>query len=764
MTTSGWWILLYVTFVRSQYGHAKITKINTDAAKAAKDVVTVYTGKDFAEKIPSMIVGWMLPGAELKVPNHPAMAVDTVRYTGEIVAAVVTRGRASGRDAANLIEVEYESLPAVVDVEAAVEKGAPVLHQEAPDNVAFRFLAGTSAQELDDELAKAEVRVSGRIVNQRLIPNAMEPRGITATFNKGSGELTIWTSTQVPHVIKLLHALSCGVPEQKIRVIAPDVGGGFGSKLYLYAEDMLMARIAIELGKPVKWIEEKRESYVATTHGRDHVQYAEIGATKDGKITAFKIRLLANIGAWESLFAPGVPTILFASIMSGCYKIPKVGGEMIGVFTNTTPVDAYRGAGRPEAAHLVERMIDLLAAELGKDPSEVRRLNFVPWTDYPYQTPTGAVYDSGNYTATMDKALQFANYAQLREEQKKARAEGRLMGIGMSSYVEVCGAGPSKIMIAAGSAAPAWESCHVRVHATGKVQVFTGASSHGQGHETSFAQLASSSLGIPVDDIDVVHGDTGMVQFGIGTFASRSMPVGGGALHMSLEKIKEKVKQIAAFQLEANVDDIEFKDGKLSVAGDPSKAKMFGEIAFAAFMANNLPEGMEAGLEATSFFDPQNFTWPFGTHICVTDVDPDTGKVKITGYYAVDDCGPLINPMLAEGQVHGGVAQGIGQALYEAAVYDEDGQLMSGSLMDYAIPTAEMLPDFHIDHTVTLSPSNPWGVKGIGEAGTIAASGAVVNSVVDALSQMGIRHLDMPLTPEKIWKVMRDAKNGKKGE
>jgi aerobic carbon-monoxide dehydrogenase large subunit len=749
--------MLYVTFVRSPYGHARIKSVNVAQAKAAGGVVAVYTGKDIEGKIPSVPVGWLLPQADLKIPAHPTIATDTVRYTGEIVAAIVARSRAGGRDAANLVDVEYEPLPAVVNAEEATKPGAPQLHPDVPNNIAFHWTPG-DADQADRELASCDVRVKQRIINQRLIPTPIETRGITASFNKGSGDLTVWSSTQIPHLIKLLLSMTLGLPEQKIRVIAPDVGGAFGSKLYLYAEDMIMAHIACQLGKPVKWIEDRRENYVASTHGRDQIQDVELGASRDGRIKVIKVRVYANIGAYESLFAPGIPTILFGAVVIGCYKIPVLSGEVFGVFTNTTPVDAYRGAGRPEAVHLIERMMDLMAREIGKDPVEIRKLNFIPPEEFPYTIPLGIQYDSGNYAAAMDKALENANYTELRDEQRQARAEGRLMGIGLSSYVEVCGIGPSKATVGVtGTQAPTWGSCTVRVHPTGKVSVFTGASSHGQGHETTFAQLVASEFGVPVGDVEVVHGDTASVQFGIGTFGSRSTAVDGGALHMTTTKIKEKCREIAAHLFEAGVDDVVFENGKLFVKGAPGTAKTFGDIALTAFMSHQLPDGMEPCLEATSFFEPPNFTWPFGTHVCVTEVDPDTGKVRIKSYSTVDDCGPTINPMLVAGQVHGGVAQGIGQALMEQAVYDDSGQLLSGSLMDYALPVAEDLPDFQTDHTVTPTTSNPWGVKGIGEAGTIAASAAVVNSVVDALSHLGVKHLDMPLTAERVWDAMQAA-------
>jgi len=548
-----------------------------------------------------------------------------------------------------------------------------------------------------------------------------------------------------------------GIPEHKVRVIAPEVGGGFGSKLYLYPEEVIVATLAKTTGRPVKWIEERRENYVATTHGRDQVQYVEVAAKRDGTITGLRVKSIANMGAYLSTFAPGIPTILFGLMLAGNYRIPNIACEVIGVHTNTTLVDAYRGAGRPEATYLVERAVDLTARELGMDPAEIRRRNFVPANAFPHTTATGVTYDSGNYQPTLDKALEIAGYQQLRQEQERLRQEGKYLGIGVVTYVEICGMAPSQVLGAVGAGAGGWESATVRVHPTGKVTLYSGASSHGQGHETAFAQIVGDGLGIPLEDVEVVHGDTAQVQFGIGTFGSRSAAVGGMAAVMSVNKVEEKAKKIAAYLLEAAEADLVFEGGQFFVKGTPGRGITIQQVAFAAYVPHKYPTGLEPGLEATSFYDPSNFTWPFGSHVAVVEVDPETGVVKLRRYVAVDDCGRVINPLLVDGQIHGGLAQGIAQALYEEAVYDENGQLVSGSLMDYAVPKADDLVNFELDRTETPSPVNALGVKGIGEAGTIASSAAIVNAVVDALAPLGVKHLDMPLKPERVWQAIQQA-------
>jgi carbon-monoxide dehydrogenase large subunit len=743
--------MTYAAILRSPYAHARIRSINVDKAKALPGVVAVLTGADLQGK--NVPCGWTLP--DMKVAPHPALAVGKVRYTGDAVAVVVTEERYLARDALDLIEVDYEPLPVVVDAEKAIQPGAPQLHDEVPNNTTFVWKV--AGGDVDKAFREAEVVVKQRIVNQRLIPNAIEPRGMVAQYNPGSGDLTLWTATQIPHLVRLLLSMVIGIPEHKLRVIAPEIGGGFGSKLYLYPEEVIVATLAKVTGRPVKWIEERRENYVATTHGRDHVQYVEVAAKRDGTITALRVQSIANMGAYLSTFAPGIPTILFGLMLAGNYRIPNIACEVIGVHTNTTLVDAYRGAGRPEATYLVERAVDLTARELGIDPAEIRRRNFVPANDFPHTTATGVTYDSGNYQPTLEKALEMAGYQQLRQEQERLRQEGKYLGIGVTTYVEICGMAPSQVLGAVGAGAGGWESATVRVHPTGKVTVFSGASSHGQGHETAFAQIVADGLGVPFEDVDVVHGDTDKVQFGIGTFGSRSAAVGGMAAVMSVNKIEEKAKKIAAFLLEAAEADLVFEGGQFFVKGTPGRGITIQQVAFAAYVPHKYPTGLEPGLEATSFYDPSNFTWPFGTHVAVVEVDPETGVIKLRRYIAVDDCGRVINPLLVDGQIHGGLAQGIAQALFEEAVYDENGQLVSGSLMDYAVPKADDLLNFELDRTETPSPVNALGVKGIGEAGTIASSAAIVNAVVDALASLGVKHLDMPLKPERVWQAIQQA-------
>jgi aerobic carbon-monoxide dehydrogenase large subunit len=747
--------MTYAAILRSPYAHARIRSINVDQAKALPGVVAVMTGADLQGK--NVPCGWTLP--DIKVAPHPALAVGKVRYTGDAVAVVVAEERYLARDALDLIEVDYEPLPVVVDAEKAIQPGAPQLHDEVPNNTTFVWKVGGG--DIDKAFREAEVVVKERIVNQRLIPNAIEPRGMVAQYTPGSGDLILWTATQIPHLVRLLLSMVMGIPEHKVRVIAPEVGGGFGSKLYLYPEEVIVATLAKTTGRPVKWIEERRENYVATTHGRDHVQYVEVAAKRDGTITGLRVKSIANMGAYLSTFAPGIPTILFGLMLAGNYRIPNIACEVTGVHTNTTLVDAYRGAGRPEATYLVERAVDLTARELGMDPAEIRRRNFVPANAFPHTTATGVTYDSGNYQPTLEKALEIAGYQQLRQEQEQLRQQGKYLGIGVTTYVEICGMAPSQVLGAVGAGAGGWESATVRVHPTGKVTVYSGASSHGQGHETAFSQIVADGMGIPFEDVEVVHGDTAQVQFGIGTFGSRSAAVGGMAVQMSLQKIEEKAKKIAAYLLEAAEADLVFEGGKFFVKGTPGRDVSIQQVAFAAYVPHKYPTGLEPGLEATSFYDPSNFTWPFGTHVAVVEVDPETGVVKLRRYVAVDDCGRVINPLLVDGQIHGGLAQGIAQALYEEAIYDENGQLVSGSMMDYAVPKADDLVNFELDRTETPSPVNALGVKGIGEAGTIASSAAIVNAVVDALAPLGVKHLDMPLKPERVWQAIQQAQAGR---
>ena len=748
--------MLNVQLVRSPYAHATIAGIDCTAAEALEGVVAVFTGEQVKDEQGSVPCGWVVP--DTKEVAHPPIAIDTVRFVGDIVAVVVATSPEVAADAARLVDVDYETLPVVVRTGDAAKPGAPQLHSDAPGNVAFEW--EVAGGDVEAAIGAAEVVVEQTMTNQRLVPNAMETRGIVCDYNHGTNQLTMWTSTQIPHLVRLLLALTLGHPEHLIRVIAPDVGGGFGSKLYMYAEEVIAAVVAKRVRRPVKWIESRQEAYLATTHGRDHLSTARIAGNRDGKIDAIEVDTTANLGAYLSTFAPLVPTLLYGLMMGGPYDLANVRCKVTGVYSNTTPVDAYRGAGRPEATYLVERMVDLFAAEIGMDPAEVRRKNFIaPFSD-GYPVATGVAYDSGDYEPAFDRALEMAGYGDFRKEQEAARSEGRYLGIGLSTYVEICGGAPSHVAVTLGARAGLWESATVRVNPTGTVRVFTGASSHGQGHETTFAQLVSAELGVAMENVEIVHGDTDQVQFGTGTFGSRSAAVGGGAIHMSLTKIKEKAKKLAAHLLEAAPEDIVYEDGKLFVKGAPGEAKTFGDIALAAHVyAGELPEGLEPGLEETSFFDPSNFTWPFGTHIAVVEVDGDTGEVTPLRYIAVDDVGNVINPMIVDGMVHGGAAQGLGQAIQEEAVYDDEGQLLTGSMMDYAVPSAEDLPSFEVDRTVTPTSVNPLGVKGAGETATIAGSPAVINAVVNALSHMGVRHLDMPAKPERVWRLVKEARS-----
>jgi carbon-monoxide dehydrogenase large subunit len=744
----------YVAILRSPHAHARINGIDADRARAHPGVARVFTGKDLEDAgVAHVPCGWILP--DMVVPPHAPLAVDKVRFEGDAVAAVVADTQANAEDALDMIEVDYEPLPAVVDAEAAAQEGAPVVHEEAPDNHSFTWTV--SGGDVDAAFRDADRIVKQRIINQRLIPNAMEPRGIVVQHQPFTKELTVWSSTQIPHLIRLLLALVTEYPEQNIRVISPDVGGAFGSKLYLYPEEIIMVHIGIQMSTPVKWVPPRSEDYLTTTHGRDHIDYAEMALTGDGTITGLRVTTYANLGAYLSTFAPGIPTILFGLMLSGVYEIPNIDCTVHGMLTNTTMVDAYRGAGRPEATYLVERMVDIAAQEMGMDPADLRRKNFIPAGTFPHDVATGVTYDSGDYEAAFEKALQGIDYQGFRATQRAAAGDGRYLGVGLSSYVEICGMAPSQVLGAVGGGAGGWESADVRVHPTGKVTVLSGACWHGQGHDTGFAQIVADELGVAVEDVEIVHGDTGRIQFGIGTFGSRSAAVGGIATYNSLQKIKEKSRKIAAHMLEANEEDIVYEDGKCFVKGSPDRAHSLSDIALAAYLAHNYPSDLEPGLEATSFYDPSNFTWPFGTHACLVEVDADTGKVEIIKYLAVDDCGRVINPLLKDGQVHGGLAQGIGQALYEGAVYNDAGQLLTGSMVDYGIPTIGELLMFDTAETVTPSPVNPLGIKGIGEAATIGSTPCVVNAVIDALRPFGVTHLDMPLTPERVWRAISQS-------
>ena len=744
--------MVHAAILRSPHAHARITRLDTARAKSAPGVVAVFTGGDIEGTLNPIPCAWLLPNADLKIAQYRALAKDVVRYVGDAVAVVVADSPYQAADALDLIEVEYDPLPATVDPEKAAQKGAPQLHAEIAGNVAFHWtLAGG---DVDAAFASAEVIVRDRIHQQRLIPTAMETRGAVAQFVPATGELTLWNTTQNPHIVRFIMSLVTGVPEDRLRVVAPEVGGGFGSKIPQIQGDFITTFCSMKLGRPVKWQESRSENYVSTTHGRDHVQDVEIAATKDGRVTAVRATVWAGMGAYLSTAAPGIPTILHGLMLSGPYKIPAVKEDVYGVYTNTTPVEAYRGAGRPEATFMLERMMDLLADQIGVDPVEVRRRNLIPPFENGHNVITGLTYDSGNYEGALAKALDHVKYDVLRAEQKAAREKGRYIGVGVSVYVEICGLGPSQVAGAIGFQGGLWESAIVRFHPSGKVNVFIGASPHGQGEETTFAQIVSDELGVSVNDVKVVHGDTDNTPMGWGTYGSRTTAVGGAALAVATRRIKDKAKLLAGHLLEAAVEDIDYADGKFFVKGFPDRHKTIQDIALMANVAWNLPQGMEAGLEATSFYDPPNFVYPFGAHVAVVEVDPETGRVDLKRYVAVDDCGPQINPVIVEGQVHGGVVQGIGQALWEEAVYDENGQLLTGSLADYAIPRADVLPDIEVLSTVTPSPHHPLGVKGIGEAGTIASTCTVYNAVIDALEPFKVSSLRMPLTPERVWRAM----------
>jgi carbon-monoxide dehydrogenase large subunit len=763
---------LHVAFVRSMYAHGRIQSIDTSEAASMPGVVAVYTGKDIASKIGPVPCAAALP--DLKVPDYRVLATDKVLFVGHPVAAVVATDKYVARDAAEVLHpgVFVEELPAVIHPIDGVDTNSPVIHEHFGDNIAYKLTSGEG--DIEAAMKAADRIVSQKMIHQRLAPIAMEPRGVLARYFPGEEELTVWSSTQIPHLLRTQLALMIGIPENKLRVITPEVGGGFGSKLNVYAEEALLGWISIQLGKPVKWIESRRENVAATIHGRAQVGTIEVGVKNDGTLTGLRYNVVADLGAYHQLLTPAIPT-LTGLMLSGAYRIPAIQMNVTGVFTNKMSTDAYRGAGRPEATYVVERVMDVVARELNMDPVEVRRKNFPAATEFPFHTATGLDYDSGDYEAALKKALDLSGYQKLREEQKKSRDNGKLIGIGVSSYVEICALGPSQAMPAGG-----WESATVRIEPTGKVTVLTGASPHGQGQETSFAQIAADELGVDLNDVTVIHGDTGVVQYGIGTFGSRATAVGGTAVLIAIQKLKEKAAKIAAHMMQCDATAISFEAGKYSrqaaaAAGvsepvvpvgqapagalpEPSTegktSLTIQDIALAAHIAKEIPPDTEPGLSATYFFEPKNFTFPFGTHVCVVEIDKETGETKIVRYIAVDDCGKVINPLLVDGQVHGGIVQSIGQALYEEVIYDDQGQLVTGELMDYALPKASQMPWFETDRTETPSPVNPLGVKGVGEAGTIGATPAIVNAVVDALAPYGVTHLDMPLRPEKVWKII----------
>lgn len=749
----------YAVFVRSPHAHARINGIDTAAAAAAEGVVAVFTA-EHTKDIGGVPTGWQVhskDGEPMAEPKHPVLAEGTARHVGDPVAMVIAATRRQARDAAELVAVDYDPQPAVVDMKSALAAGATKVHADLPGNLCYDWELGDQAA-VDEAFAKAAHVTKLDLVNNRLIPNAVEPRCAIGDYDSVSGEHTLHTTSQNPHVIRLLMgAFVLSIPEHKLRVVAPDVGGGFGSKIFHYAEEALVTWAAAQVKKPVKWTAERSESFMSDAHGRDHATHAELALDADGKFLALRCSTLANMGAYLSTFAPCIPTYLHGTLLAGQYATPAIYCEVKAVFTNTVPVDAYRGAGRPEATFILERIVDQAAAETGVDPAELRRRNLIKPEQFPYQTPVALQYDTGNYEATLDQALKAADYAGFDARRKESAAAGKLRGIGLSCYIEACGIAPSNVVGSLGARAGLYEAATVRVNPTGSVVVFTGSHAHGQGHETTFAQVVSDMLGIDYDAVEIVHGDTAKVPFGMGTYGSRSIAVGGAAIAKAVDKIIAKGKKIAAHLLEAGEGDIVFENGAFKVAGT-DREKSFGDIALTAYVPHQYPlESLEPGLEETAFYDPANFTYPAGTYVCEVEVDPDTGRVTVASFHASDDFGNLINPMIVEGQVHGGLAQGIGQALLENCVYDADGQLLSGSYMDYCMPRADDLPSFQVDTTVTACTHNPLGVKGCGEAGAIGAPPALINAVVNALNGGGhpIAHLDMPATPEKVWAAMQ---------
>ncbi len=746
---------LHAYFLRSPHAHARIRGIDTARAKAAAGVVDVFTGAD-VKAIGGLICGWMITskdGTPMKAGTHRPLAEDKVRYVGDHVAIVIAETYNEAKDAAELIDVDYDVLPAVVVTDKARDAGAPLVHDEIAKNTCYEWALGDKAA-TDAAFAKAAHVTKLDIVNNRLVPNAIEPRAAIGDYDAGMDSFTLYTTSQNPHVARLVLSAFNGIaPEHKLRVIAPDVGGGFGSKIFIYAEETVVLWASKQVGRPVKWTGDRSEAFLADAHGRDHVTTAEMAMAQDGTILGLRVHTTANLGAYLSTFASCVPTYLYAPLLSGQYRIPAIYAEVDGVYTNTAPVDAYRGAGRPEATFVIERMVETAAREMKIDPAEFRRRNFVPADAFPYQTPVIMTYDSGQYHKVLDEALALSDYAGFPARKAEAAARGKLRGIGFCSYIEACGIAPSAAVGSLGAGVGLWESAKVRFNPTGNVLLYTGSHQHGQGHETTFAQLISSYLGVPADQVEVIHGDTEKTPFGMGTYGSRSLAVGGSAIVKACEKVIEKGRKIAAHLLEAAEGDIEFKDGKFTVAGT-DKAKSIQEIAFAAYVPHNYPQGVEPGLEESAFYDPVNFTFPSGTQVCEVEIDPDTGVTTIASFVAIDDFGKIINPMIVEGQVHGGIVQGIGQALLENAVYDpESGQLLTGSYMDYTMPRADDVPSFKVGLVETPCPHNPLGVKGCGEAGAIAAPASVMNAVTDAIG----KHMQMPATPERVWRAIHTS-------
>ena len=745
-----------IYFIRSPHAHARIKNIDTAAAAKMPGVAGVFTGEEFAlDKLGNLICGWTVlskDGSPMKMAPHAALAAGKANYVGDAVAVVIADTLAQAKDAAEKVVVDYEPLPAVVDSAKAAQKGAPLIHDSAPNNTIYNWHIGDPAA-TDAAFKNAKHVTKLEFVNNRLVPNAMEPRAALAEYDAASGHLTLWNATQNPHVARLVIAAFVGMaPEHKLRVIAPDVGGGFGSKIFIYPEEVVALWASKRVGRPVKWVCDRSEAFLADAHGRDHVTHAEMAFDGDGKITALRAKTIANLGAYMSTFSSSVPTYLYATLLSGQYEIPQIYCDVDAVYTNTVPVDAYRGAGRPEATFVVERLVEVGAREMGQDPAELRRKNFVK--KFPHQTPVIMAYDAGDYNASLRKAMEIADVKGIGKRKRESARNGKLRGIGFSTYIEACGIAPSQAVGSLGAGVGLWESAEVRVNPTGSVEVLTGSHAHGQGHETTFAQLVSERLGIPIDNVSIVHGDTDKVQFGMGTYGSRSGAVGMSAIVKALDKIEAKAKKVAAYMLEAAEGDIEFKDGKFSIAGT-DKSAAWGDVSLNAYIAHKFSgQELEPGLKEGAFYDPTNFTFPAGCHICEVEVDVETGNTEVVAWTAVDDFGVLINPMIVEGQVHGGIAQGVGQALYEGAVYDKDGQLVTGSFMDYAMPRADYFPLLNVDTTVTKCPSNPLGIKGCGEAGAIAAPAAVINAITDAI---GTESIAMPATPAAVWAALKKS-------
>ncbi len=752
--------MTHAAFVRSPFGHAKVGTIDVAAALAIDGVHAVLVHESHAGNgatalpVATGVLSASNPGGDVRHPEQAILASECVRYVGEPVAMVIADNRAIARDAADAVLVDYDPLPVVVDGEKALAAGAPLVHAEYDSNLVKTLAHVTDG--FDAAMAKASKKVTLRVKNQRVTPMPMETRGCIGDWSNSTGEVTLYTSTQVAHFVRTFVSIVCDTSEAKVRVVTPDVGGGFGSKLNAYREEFAVCAASHAVGRPVKWIEDRTENAVATTHGRDQVQYYEAGVNDDGRIVALKFDAVQNNGAYNQLLTPTI-SHLTLFMVPGCYDIQDVSLTIRQAFTNTTPTDAYRGAGRPEATHGIERLMDAIADDLGIDAAEVRRRNFIKADQFPYTSATGLAYDSGEYQSTMEEALKLSDYDGFEARRAESAKHGKYRGIGLSTYVEVSGLAPSAVTAAIGLGAPGWEHSTVRLHPTGKATVITGTSPHGQGHATSWSQITQTELGIPFDDVEVIHGDTAYQPYGLGTYGSRSLAVGGIALYRSLGKVREKARELAAHLLECSVDDLEWTGSSWQVKGSPDRAKTIQELAYAGWTSASLPEGLEPVLEATTFHDPPNFTFPFGTHVCEVEIDQATGRVEVVNYTAVDDCGNVINPMIVDGQVHGGIIQGLGQALFEETVYSDDGQMLTPTLVEYLVPSAADVPPMTLHRTTTPSPSNPMGVKGIGEAGTIAASPAIVNAAVDALSVIGVRHIEMPMQPSRIWNIMQEA-------